>query len=76
MDYRYISGKVVPGLEIPQQRIMEKEPLAVGRVGSEDLIPFSKMLMKNRQTRLSGDLSLLPQRSCCPYWLHEGSVKT
>lgn len=38
----HISGIAVPGLEIPQETIMEKEPLADGGVGSGDLISFSK----------------------------------
>lgn len=38
----HISGIAGPGLEIPIETIMEKEPLADGRVGSRDLISFSK----------------------------------
>lgn len=55
---------------------MEKEPLADGRVGSGDLISFSKKLMKNRRLQistglgylsaLSGDLlSLMADRGDC-----------
>lgn len=38
----YISDIAVPGLEIPPETIMEKEPLADPRVVSGDLISFSK----------------------------------
>lgn len=38
----HINGIAGPGLEIPQKTIMEKGPLADGRVGSGDLISFSK----------------------------------
>lgn len=38
---------------------MEKEPLADGRVGSGDLISFSKKLMKNRRPQISTDFGYL-----------------
>lgn len=38
----HISSIAVPGLEIPSETIMEKEPLADETVGSGDLISFSK----------------------------------
>lgn len=44
----HISGIAVPGLEIPPETIMEKEPLADGRLGVGDLISFFQKLMKNR----------------------------